>query len=137
VFPSRSGGGKSTLAALAGAERVLSDELTALRAAGRRPMAMGTPFWGSFEEGRVNATVPLAGLAFLRRAPRPFVRPIAPDEAARRLMKVTMFFETGLDAHRRLLAVVHRLVHAVPTVELAFDKRRPIGEVERALEERD
>lgn len=177
VFPGRSGRGKSTLSALAGRGRVLSDELTAVaplstqarRRAGplesvqgpmskvgardescdlgpwtpdlgpwtpdlglparQRWVAMATPFWGAFGQGRLNGSAPLAGLAFLRRSRVARCKPISADAAARRLLKVAMFFEAGVDGHRRLLGNIASLVRSVPTVELAFDKRRGFREV--------
>lgn len=124
LFPGDSGAGKTTLARIAGVEILLSDEVTGVELRGRSARVMGTPFWGEFEEGRLNLTLPLKGLFFLNRHAKSGCRHVPGDEAVARLMGQALFFTNDREYGARLLSIAARIVRRIPAFELSFDRRK-------------
>ncbi len=133
LFPGPSGRGKSTLAAKAGRSRILCDEISCLTGAGALPVLRGTPFWGEFREGRLNAAYPLAGILFLDRKLPPGVHPVRTAEAFRRMLECVMFFASDTEMNRRLLASLRAVLEAVPLRLLSYPIGMPWGEVIRMI----
>ena len=95
LFAGRSGSGKSTLAKKAPYHDVLSDELVGLRLSNRKPVLMGTPFWGEFQKGGQPASCTLKGIYFLNKNTHPKLIPLPPASAMKKLLKLILFFEHG------------------------------------------
>jgi len=83
--------GKTTLCRQ-GFERVLSDELVAIRRTATGFRAFGTPFWGEFVAGPVREEADVAALYLLRKGPRYEVRPIAVGRAVMEVLGCVFFF---------------------------------------------
>lgn len=105
VFVGHSGAGKSTLArvSLAGGRRVLSDDLNALVPGSALPAASGNPALAGFMVERVpfagdlrrpeskRETVPLGGIALLRKRGRHEVAPVSAAQALAALLTAAPF----------------------------------------------
>lgn len=127
VFAGVSGAGKST-AARVSLERghvVLSDDLNAILPTTRGGFEVSwLPFGGDFRGTRPPPeflpSVPLGGLHWLEKAPKPYRIPCSPVEAVGRLASVAPF--VNADPHRvpRLLENLERLVAAVGVERLGF-----------------
>jgi hypothetical protein len=125
VFSGPSGSGKTTIASLAGRRRVLNDETIALRPGPRGWTACATPFYGSGGPtmARANASAPLRGLCFLRKADRFAHRRLSPAEAVARAFPEVMLPKRDPRVAEQLLAALAALAAAVPAWELGFAPR--------------
>lgn len=125
VFCGPSESGKTTIAGLAGARPVLSDETIALCPSGDGYRACATPFFG--EAGPVaaqtNTEAPLASLFFLRKSTRFAHRPLARREAAQRAFMQTFVPKRAPAVASALLGSLAALTAAVPCFELEFAAR--------------
>lgn len=120
LCPGKSGAGKSTLSRKAGAERVLSDELTAVHLEPRGVSVSGTPFQGEFQTGGINRTLPLRALFFLRRGQNPSCRPLTPAGACVRLLRCCLFFDRSFGQMGQLLGLARSICERVPAFDFAF-----------------
>jgi hypothetical protein len=139
LFCGPSGAGKTTLARCwrkhAPSVVVLSDDRMVVRFVRGRPWAYGTPWHGSGQYAS-PARAPLRAIFFLRRAHRPFVRPLAAPRAGAELF--ARCFPPPWEARGvgAVLQACARLVRAVPSYELAFSPRGfPLRAVGEALAE--
>jgi hypothetical protein len=125
VFSGPSGSGKTTIASLAGRRRVLNDETIALRPGPRAWTACATPFYGSGGPtmARANASAPLRGLCFLRKADCFTHRRLSPAEAVARAFPEVMLPKRDPRVVEQLLAALAALAAAVPAWELGFAPR--------------
>jgi len=126
VFPGRSGSGKSTISRLVPRASLLSDEIILLYRKGTRWMAQGTPFTGESPVHH-NASGPLGRLVFLRKSARWDRQDIERPDAARRLLRCTLFFGRNDPDYARLLDIVRRLVGDVSASLLHFRPDLPPG----------
>jgi hypothetical protein len=129
VFMGRSGAGKSTVASLAPAGSVLTDEISLLRGDAGIWRAYGTPFWGEFRADGQNRSAPLAGIFALAQAPRHRVQRIPPRQALAGLLGNTLFFAPGREPRERLLGILAGLLQSVPVYRLEFQKEPSFWEV--------
>jgi hypothetical protein len=129
VFMGRSGAGKSTVASLAPAGSVLTDEISLLRCDEGTWRAYGTPFWGEFRADGQNRAAPLAGILALAQAPRNRVQRIPPRQALAGLLGNTLFFAPGREPRERLLGILAGLLQSVPVYRLEFRKEPSFWEV--------
>ncbi len=118
VFPGVSGAGKSTLAAkMPDHDHVLSDEIVAvgMDELGRWRIS-GTPFWGDFKRGGGSIrSWPLHALSFLQQSDQLALTPIAPGQAARRLLECFLCFQhNDVAIAERNMAVAVNLCQQVP-----------------------
>jgi hypothetical protein len=122
AFFGPSGAGKSTLAAGYDGP-LLSDELVAV--AGQPFRLWGTGFWGDLEGGMRSAgSAPLAALVELIKGPRFSIERLDASLARRRLLDVVLVpLETRLWS--AALAVLGRLVHAVPVYRMVWSPSAP------------
>lgn len=130
VFMGQSGVGKSTLARLAPAGTVLTDEVSLLRRTDSGWKAFGTPFWGEFRAGGKNVAAPVAAVYILRHAARHRVTQMPARRRLPELLANVLFFKTDRQDLQMLLQVAHSLCDAVPLKELEF---RPATDVWEAL----
>jgi hypothetical protein len=121
AFCGVSGAGKSTLARLwqKTAATLLSDDRLILRPEGDRVWMFGTPWHG---DARIASpqSVPLERLCFLAQAPKNYLSPLTPLEAATRLL--VRCFPPFYD-HQGMantLEIINRVVTEIPCFELGF-----------------
>jgi hypothetical protein len=91
IFPGRSGAGKSSVSTIlmaAGGVSLLSDDRIVIRKKDDRFVAYGTP-WPGEAKIAANRKSVLGTVFFLTRAKSNRVKPLAPDEALKRLFPVT------------------------------------------------
>ena len=129
VFTGRSGAGKSTVASLAPAGTVLTDEISLLRFENGEWRAYGTPFWGEFRAAGSNSSAPVRGLFRLVQAAENRVAPLRPLEMLRALLPNVLFFSTEPEANRRLLKILGHAVDSISGYELSFRKDAAFWEV--------
>jgi hypothetical protein len=129
LFPGPSEMGKSTLAMKVGRPATLSDELNCITRREDGWWIHATPFWGSFEYGERNRSLPLERITFLNRhSPRGF-RPISTADAVTRLMTLILCFDYSREASQRHLERFTDLVTSVPVYELSYDKEQTLAAV--------
>jgi hypothetical protein len=125
VFCGASESGKTTVAQLAGARAVLSDETTAVRRQGTSYVACATPFFG--EAGPVPAQAsgeaPLTALFFLSKSTRFAHRPLARWDAVQRAFPQVFLPKRAPAMAEAILANLDVLTAAVPCFELEFAVR--------------
>jgi hypothetical protein len=122
LFAGQSGAGKTTVARLWRDQpgvTILSDDRIVLRAIGDRLWMYGTP-WHGDEPLASPARVPLSRVFLLQQASRPALVPINKVEAAARLFASSFPPFHSRDGVRFSLALLDRLVHAIPCLELRF-----------------
>jgi hypothetical protein len=129
IFTGRSEAGKSTVASLAPAGSVLTDEISLLRREEYSWRAYGTPFWGEFRAEGSNRSAPVAGIFVLVKAAENVVRPLLPREALRALLPNVLFFSSDPVASARLLDLLTGAVAQVPCFELQFRRDASFWEV--------
>jgi hypothetical protein len=128
VFTGRSGAGKSTVASLAPAGTVLTDEISLLRERSAEWRAYGTPFWGEFRAEGKCADAGITGIFQLVQAPHNHVERISPSEAVRMLLPNVLFFSKEAKANRRLLEVVTETARSVPCYRFEFRRDASLWE---------
>ncbi len=138
LFPGKTDAGKTTLASLAGASRVLSDELPAVVPARSGFDLFGTPFWGSFVRGTNLERRRLRSVFFLDRHRREWIRRIDAADAAVRLLECVLCFLDEDARARNFLSSAARVVSSVPCFALSYDATRTgWRELSRRLDEAD
>ena len=97
--------------------RVTNDDKPAIRLVDGKWIAYGTPWCG--KDGiNINASAPVAGVCFLKKAPHNAIRKLPPIEAAQKLLSQTIRkFETA-DKLDLLLVLLNRFLAEVPVYEL-------------------
>jgi len=127
LFSGISGAGKTTISRLAPPDAtLLTDEISYVRRAGDTYEACGTPFAGDLGRPGENIAAPLAALYLLVQGPHNRVAPIAPAEAARRLLRNILFFADDARLVEQMFRTACEFVSRVPVYELTF---RPDTEV--------
>jgi hypothetical protein len=131
LFSGVSGAGKTTISRLAPADAtLLTDEISYVRRIGEGYQAHGTPFAGDLGKPGENIAAPLAGLYLLVQGRHNHASPIAPAEAARRLLRNILFFADDAGLVEQLFRTACEFVTRVPVYELTF---RPDEEVWRLI----
>ena len=132
LFPGVSGAGKTTLARKAATlEDVLSDEIVPVRRTdGGAWRIYASPFWGEFGKGRGSLTgMRLAAAGFLKKADRLSLDPMAPGDAAQRLLETLLCFELDREAVDRNVQLALRLASEVPMFSASTSLATPAHEV--------
>ncbi len=132
LFPAVSGGGKSTLTRTAGPAEALSDELSLVLRDKDGYALAGSPFWGELACRSRPVEVPLKGIYFLEKGPRPAVRPLPKTQAVRLLLKTLMSFDADPLSAQSLLRGAETLLDRVPFHTLVFSKSRPFWDAVEA-----
>jgi hypothetical protein len=120
LFFGVSGSGKSTMAAVAQADAILSDEAVIVQRREGRWFAYGTPYSGMLEHAGTNLKVELAALAKLSKAPSYELKRLSRQAAVRDLLKVTIVLDESCDNKRINTLNVLAMVGEVPVYELKF-----------------
>lgn len=121
VFFGPSGAGKSTVARLAAADTVVSDDLVVIRPNTTGWTLHGVPFRGELAAGpRTNSRAPLRALLRLRQSNRHALEPLSPSLATAELAAAAPFAARGTGLGDALVAVCARVARAVPVSTLHF-----------------
>lgn len=128
VFTGRSGAGKSTVAALAPAGSVWTDEISLLRREKGEWRAYGTPFWGEFRAAGSNSSAPVKGIFGLKQARENSVEALGPVGLLRNILPHVLFFSREAAANQRLLEILGQAVKEIPGYNLAFQKDKTFWE---------
>jgi hypothetical protein len=116
-----SGAGKTTISRLApGNVTLLTDEISFVRRQGSSYRAYGTPFAGELNRPGENCSAPIAALFFLAQGPENRIDPIAPQEAAKNLLRNTLFFAQDAALVRRVFQTALDFVERIPARRLTF-----------------
>lgn len=122
LFSGPSRAGKSTHTRLwqqtFGAEaRVINDDKPAIRLMDGKWIAYGTPWCG--KDGiNENASAPIAGVCFLKKAPHNAIRTLTAEEAVTKILTQTIHKFDSEDKLDKLLALLDRFVDEIPVYEL-------------------
>jgi len=126
LVPGPSGAGKSTAVRGAGFDRVLSDEMVAVRRHDDGLRLWGTPFWSAGRARPFDAgSAPLAVLARPVKAARLAVTKWPEDQAACGLLGCLALYEDGPAARARAFELACAVAERARCVELAFPKEGP------------
>jgi len=129
LFTGRSGAGKSTVASLAPAGSVLTDELSLVRREEGVWKAYGTPFWGEFRAGDSNTGAPISGVFQLAQAAENRVSRLRGAELLRTMMSNALFFSREAAHSRRLLEIIGTAAQELRGYTLEFRKDASFWEV--------
>lgn len=122
LFPGVSGTGKSTISRIAASkgEKVLSDEISAVRCVNSRQILFGTPFWGEFRGVNCADSYPLAAVLHPVKASALRFDTAAPAETVRALLRSVMHFRSSSTASETVLEVVSTVASTVPAHRMKF-----------------
>lgn len=125
VFSGPSGSGKTTIARLSGSQRILSDEIVALRTDQSKEVHVyGTPFWGEMGKGPwYSRSFTLRSIFFLKKHETLHARRIGPDGAVRALLRCVCLFGKEPPDIQDSLDTCSRIVSFVDCKELYFPKK--------------
>lgn len=109
------------------AAQVFNDDKPALRLMDGKWFAYGTPWCG--KDGiNQNKKIPVAGICFLKQAPKNVIRRLTPQEAITHLFAQTLYqFRTAQELDK-MLCVAEKLVRQIPVFEF---ENRPEPEAAR------
>lgn len=97
--------------------RVINDDKPAIRLMDGKWIAYGTPWCG--KDGiNENASAPIAGVCFLKKAPHNAIRKLSSLEAATKILTQTIRKFDSEDVLDKLLELLNRFVEEVPVYEL-------------------
>jgi hypothetical protein len=121
LFSGVSGAGKSTIASLAPRDvQLLTDEISYLRREGLGFRVYGTPFSGELGIRGEDVSAPLSAIYLIEHGPANRLERVAESEAARRLMRNTLFFAREKHLVAQVFCTVCDLVRQVPVYRLEF-----------------
>ncbi len=124
LFIGVSGSGKTTLGGLT-TDKVLSDELVAVRRIDGAFYAFSTPFWGEFVAGKVNDKAKLEAIYLLKKDSENFISPVKQSRAMQEILGCTFFFGPA-QYSGSMLDISVNLTSEIAVQELHF---RPVREV--------
>lgn len=132
VFPGPSGAGKTSIVQQSPGMLVLTDEITAVEAAGNGhpPLAHGTPFFGDWGRPGENVTVPIRGFYFPVQDRENRLVPLTAAETLTRLLPCVCSYTTRKDLLQKLFDTSIRLTEQIPGFALHF---RPEPELWQAI----
>ncbi|OQB25838.1 MAG: phosphoenolpyruvate carboxykinase [Chloroflexi bacterium ADurb.Bin180] len=128
LFPGVSGAGKSTLTrslSQDGWAELLSDDRVLVREAAGGYLAYGTP-WPGDAGVALNHVAPLRAILFPARAAETRITPLDPGQALERLLPVGSLLWHERELLPLQLALVERMLKAVPAFELAWSPQRGV-----------
>jgi hypothetical protein len=121
VFSGLSGAGKTTISSLAPTDAtLLTDEISYVRREAGRYVAYGTPFAGELARVGVNASAPIETLFLLAKGPENRTDPVAPSEAAQRILRNILFFADDPAMVKTIFDSACTFVEVVPVRRLTF-----------------
>jgi len=121
LFSGVSGAGKTTMARLAPPDvQLLTDEISYLRREDDTFVVYGTPFSGELGIQGQNVSAPLAAIHLIEHGSANRLELLPKAEAARRLMRNTLFFACDPQLVAGVFATVCDLVRRVPVFRLEF-----------------
>ena len=121
LFSGVSGAGKTTMARLAPPDvHLLTDEISYLRRADGCFRAYGTPFTGELGIQGECISAPLAAVYLIEHGAANQIEPVPEAQAARHLMRHTLFFAHDAHLVADVFASVCELVRSVPVFRLQF-----------------
>jgi hypothetical protein len=131
IFPGVSGAGKTTVTRLLAEDTrfgMLSDDRVVLREMDGVVHVFGTPWPGDANVAE-NAEGPLTAILFLSKGKDAAIRPLAREEALRRLLPVASIPWYDRDITEASLSFCERLLDAVPAFELGFRLDSPVADL--------
>jgi len=121
LFSGVSGAGKTTMARLAPPDvRLLTDEISYLRRTDGGFRVFGTPFSGELGIQGENVSAPLAAIYLLEHGTENRMTLVQESEAARKLMRNTLFFARESQLVDGVFSTVCELADQVPVFRLEF-----------------
>ena len=97
--------------------RVINDDKPAIRLVDGKWIAYGTPWCG--KDGiNLNASAPVAGVCFLKKAPHNAIRRLPPLEAGQKILTQTIRKFDTAEKLDKLLSLLNRFLTEVPVYEL-------------------
>ena len=125
IFMGPSGSGKTTIARLSGAQKILSDEIVALRIAHENTVRVyGTPFWGEMGKGPSwPKSYKVRSIFFLKKSNTLHTVRIGSDSAIRALLRCVCLFGNNPFDLQTSLDTCSKTVSIVDCRELHFPKK--------------
>ena len=125
VFIGPSGSGKTTIARLSGVQKILSDEIVALRTGPKGTVSVyGTPFWGEMGKGPFcPRSFSVRSIFILKKNSALHVRRIGNDSAVHALLRCVCLFGKEPEDIQRCLDTCSKTVSMVDCKELYFPKK--------------
>ena len=126
VFFGPSGSGKTTSVGLAPDGVILSDDMVLLRVAEDEVIVQGVPFRSDQPATpRNNIAKPAAAIFSLRKAPQHALAELSKAQASAGLLACVPFVYDYPPAGLQAMAVVDRILHSTPVIQLSF-RRDPL-----------
>jgi hypothetical protein len=130
LFAGVSGAGKTTIARLAPPDAtLLTDEISYVTRQNGDYFAFGTPFTGELGRAGENLCAPIAGLYLLARGAENDITPLESAEAARGLLKNTLFFAKDDGLVKKVFEAACEFVRRIPVMRLAFTPDRRVWDL--------
>jgi len=132
LFSGVSGAGKTTMARVAPPDvRLLTDEISYVRRTAGGFRVFGTPFSGELGIQGENVSAPLAAIFLIEHGKENRMRLVPEPEAARRLMRNTLFFAREARLVDAVFSTVCELAGRVPVFRLEFRPEPRVWELIR------
>jgi hypothetical protein len=130
LFSGVSGAGKTTISRLAPPDvLVLTDEISYVRKIASGYDGCGTPFAGELARIGANVSAPLAALYFLVQGAENRIQPVAPADAARRLLRNILFFAYDESLVQMVFQSALDFANTVPVHNLVFTPDNRVWEL--------
>jgi hypothetical protein len=132
LFAGASGAGKTTISRLAPADvRLLTDEISYVRAEDDGFCAYGTPFAGELAKSGENLRSPLAAIYLLAHGSGNRIDTVSPVDAARALLANILFFADDRELVQSVFGAALDCAESVPVRRLAFVPDESVWELIR------
>lgn len=136
VFAARPEGGKSTVARLLQDDKVIGDELVAVRRTSNAVTVYGTPFWNTGpERSSPPAQVPVKAICLIEKADSTSATKLEPVEMAAKMMPHIFCDPKNRETNKATISALSGITETIPGYELRF--RLDAEDLRRCLDEID
>ena len=137
ISAGESGRGKSSIIRILGKKNALSDELVLLyKKRGKEYFGCSTPFWGELSKGSGRLfDRKLKAIFFIRHSKNLELSKLSESEAARGILKTSLFFSKHPADNSKLLETAAKIARHTPAYELGFSLNTPRSDITRLLDE--